>query len=185
MMRSLVVSLAFSVCVTGCTRARTLLLVSPAVPDAPDAINNEIADRVVTLSLDHGAPFDADSVNITSGDVTWRSRRASGTHSVTQSAPASDLRTLSFNSHTRGALDGLLIGLVVGAPLGAAIIDSPSGKSGRRVEAALSGSLSIGAWSALIGAIKGSRIVYEVAVPPQPSDGDRPLHTSAAPIAVK
>jgi len=181
MMRSLVVSLAFSACVAGCTHARTLVLVSPTVPVAPDGINDQIADRTVTLSLIRGAPFDADAVNITSRDVTWRSRGTSTTHT----ARASDLRTVSFTSHARGALDGLLIGLVAGAPLGAAIIDSPSGKTGGRVEAALSGSLAIGAWSALIGAIKGSRIVYEVAVPARPSDGDRPPHASAAPIAVK
>jgi hypothetical protein len=154
-----VVALVLVGALSACTHAR-VLQAHASVAQA-ERVNRDLADRSGTITLHDGSRIDARDMRLGGDALSWRQIDST----AVQSTSMADLRELRFRSRLRGALDGLVIGLLVGAPAGALITDNTSGGSGRRAEAALSGGLSIGLWSGLVGAVKGSRIVYRVEAP--------------------
>ncbi len=155
---------------SACTHTHPLVLQPTPNPAAPESLNRNLENREVTLALRDGPRLEARDVQVTSSGLSWH---RAGTVE-TQVTKMTDVRELSFRSRLRGALDGLLIGFAIGAPAGALVIDAPHGGSGQRVQAALAGGLSIGAWSTIFGAIKGSRIVYRVEPPAPMSNQQSP-----------
>jgi hypothetical protein len=147
---------------TGCTHTRSLTAYPHADQAWVERVNRELQNHRVTMVLRDGRRVDAKNVQIVGDTVSWRA----GTQQA-QASQIVDVREFSFRSHLRGALDGLIIGVAIGAPSGALIIDPPKGESGQRVQAALAGSLSMGLWTAGLGAVRGSRIVYRVESTPE------------------
>jgi hypothetical protein len=144
---------------SACTHAR-VLQAHASVAQA-ERVNRDLDDRTGTITLHDGSRIDARDMRLSDDAVSWRQVDST----AVQSTRMTDLRELTFRSRLRGAFDGLVLGLLVGAPAGALFIDNPSGGSGRRLKAALSGGLSIGLWSGLVGAVKGSRMIYRVEAP--------------------
>jgi uncharacterized membrane protein len=80
----------------------------------------------------------------------------------------SDVRRISFKDRRRGALEGLMVGALIGFPAGVLIMDSPSGsyEAKDRIKSAFSGGVAGVFWGAAIGALAGGRITY-VFIPPR------------------
>jgi len=168
---------ALAMTISGCTHHRTIALAPGSAPaagrrwtDEPDvdALSQDLHDRAVSLTLANGSRAEARDAQLDGRSLTWH-RAETG---AAQTIDLADVRELSFRSRARGALDGLLIGLAIGLPAGALIIDAPNGGSGNRGQAALSGGVSIGILSAAIGAVRGARIAYRITAPPRAS-GER------------
>jgi hypothetical protein len=148
---------------SACTHTRALVLASPSHLNAPETPVPDLSNRDVTVALHDGFRIDAQDVRFTGDELSWR-RAGTRERHVTRTA---DVSALTVRSHLQGALDGLLIGVAIGAPGGALLTDTPHGGGGHG-KAALAGALSWGTLSAIVGAVKGSRIVYRVEAPPRP-----------------
>jgi len=164
-----IASLTLALVLAGCTHERALVVQPQAGLTETAEINRELEHRPATIALRDGSRVDASNIRLDADTVSWQEGAAP------RHGRMADVRELSYRSRLRGALDGLLIGLAIGAPSGALVIDSARSGAGGRVEAALSGALSIGVWSSIIGAVKGSRIVYHVDAP----RSDNPEETPA------
>jgi hypothetical protein len=159
--------LALAGTLSACTHTRALVLTPAPNATAPEPPTLNLDNREVTLALQNGFRIDADNLRFTGDGLAWRRAGTTEEH-VTRAA---DIRQLSFCSHLRGALDGLLIGAAIGAPAGFLLNDTPTSGPGRG-GATLSGAVSWATLSALIGAVKGSRIVYRVE-PPAPTSNQQ------------
>jgi hypothetical protein len=184
---------ALTILISGCTHHRSIALAPRSasaearrLPPPPrlrrtgqpgvDALSQDLRGRAVSLTLASGSRVEARDAQLDGRSLTWRRAETN----APQPMDLAETREVSVRSRARGALDGLLIGLAIGLPAGALIIDAPKGGLGNRGQAALSGGVSIGILSAAIGALRGDRIVYRITPPPGAS-GERHARPSAPP----
>lgn len=167
-----VVLLIVLVATTGCTRTR-------ALSTAPSAgtlseINQRAENSVAEVTLFTGEQAQAHRLHIAPDVATWVTEGG-----AVRSVPSSEIMAVEFESEGRGALEGLGLGVVIGAGSGAllGLIDQsngssdPSSGSDEFISFDLGSSFAVaggivlgGVWGGLVGLIAGgiskSSLVY-------------------------
>lgn len=129
-------------------------------------VNRAVQDRRATLVLKDGPSLAVRNARVGADSLFWMNVRTG----QMEASSLTHVEELNFRRHARGAVDGAGVGFLIGIPLGALLIDSPSGGSGgagERVGAALAGGVSLGLWGLVIGGVAGSRITYRFSAPEQ------------------
>ena len=153
-----------------CTHTRT---VEVASPEAQRAINVRVERRTARVALAGGSAVSVRALHVAPDVTTWIDP-ATG---KTGSAPTAEVVSVQFTNRGRGLLEGLGLGLVVGAG-GGALVGLATYEEPRpgelcifcsRSDSALLGAVFFGmvgtGLGGLIGLARGSRIVH-IAPPP-------------------
>lgn len=167
-MRGRFLVLLVAVLLMGCRHTRVV-----ESSDEHERLNRVAQDRKATLVFRDGASLAVRDARVASDSLFWLNEQTEQTEAST----LADVEQLTFRRRGRGAVDGAGLGFLIGMPLGALLIDSPSGGSGgagERVGAALAGGTSFGLWGVVVGGIVGSRITYRFDDAQEQSESDLP-----------
>lgn len=151
--------LLFAVLLAGCRHTHA---VDSSDERDQNRVNRAVQDRRVTLVLKDGPSLAVRNARAGADSLFWMNVRTG----QMEASSLTYVEELNFRRHARGAVDGAGLGFLIGMPLGALLIDSPSG-AGERVSAALAGGVSFGLWGLVIGGVVGSRITYRFSAPEQ------------------
>jgi hypothetical protein len=143
---------ALGIC-SGCAHVREIDRSARDLPAALARVNREVQSRTVAVRLTDGRKAAVRALRLTPDSASWLEGGAR------TAVPTSKVAEVSFKSRWRGALDGLILGVLIGAPAGALVIDMKGGFFDR-AEAAVGGALGGALYGAPVGAIRGGRIRY-------------------------
>ena len=178
-MRRAIAAITVTVMVAGCAH------VHPCDPAAPgvdlDDVNTALADRPVRVSLVDGTTLLAHSVVIgvdSTSLIPTRQPRSlpPGRAAIGTSLRTSEIATITVTRHGRGALEGTLLGLGIGAGFGFILGVSTGGDEEgpyplSAVEVGLLGAYICGVLAAgaglLLGVVNGSKDVYDLTEAPR------------------
>jgi len=177
-LRGLLAVALVSLALVGCAH------VHPANPRTPEVdlerINADLAGRMVLLRLSDGSELMAQDVRVAADSIHLRRRTvplasSPGWTRAVAALPISDVLAIEVTRRGRGALEGGLMGLGVGALLGVAIGGSwyregvpPSLGESRVIGSVIFGALG-GASGVAVGAGIGSTDVYDLRHGPPPN----------------
>ncbi len=127
-------------------------------------LDARVRHRPAELVLRDGGRYATQEIRLTPDSAFWQVPGVSGR----RAASMSNVSEISYKSRLRGALDGLILGFLIGASLGVGLIDNPEGSSNgvvNRAETGLAGGVPFAIWGAPIGAIIGSRLRFRIKAP--------------------
>lgn len=167
---------------TGCAQTRTVGSTA-GVETTFQELNARTATRKATVQLDSGKHYSARALRLTSDSAAW----FDSARGVQMSVPTSSVTRIRIARSGRGALQGLRIGVGVGASIGA-LISAESHEPNlvlSKGSAALIGGALFGGAGLLIGSAVGMRTgrdVYHLDAPPPLPDKPTDLPSDAPAI---
>ena len=122
-------------------------------------VNRETGGRTVHLVLRDGRSFPARGAVVLPDSTFWHVPDSGKEIAVS----TAEVHRIAFKSMKNGAKRGMIIGALIGLPMGALITDRAPGSDGivsDRIQAALAGGLGTALWGAGIGAFVGRQTTY-------------------------
>ncbi len=141
----------------GCTHVRSV----SRDPGSLHTLQSRVGNRAATIVLADGSRYRVEGIQFAGDSARWQ---VSGQPGI-RVAPTSQVAEIAVRSRVRGAADGVILAVLIGAPLGALLIDNPGGPASdllNRAETALAGGVAFGVYGLPIGAIIGSRMRFRL-----------------------